>query len=71
MLGGNLRYLNEAPFSPIGFTYGPEDLFYGDSGSILMLVRGSLPLLVMVYLAYGRFLVRNLPPAPTSAACSS
>jgi hypothetical protein len=60
MLGGNLRYLNESPFTPIGFTYGPEDLFYGDSGAILMLVRGSLPLLVMAYLAYGRFLSRNL-----------
>ena len=60
MLGGNLRYLNESPFSPIGFTYGPEDLFYGDSGFVLVMVRGSLPLLILVYLAYGRFLYRNL-----------
>jgi hypothetical protein len=60
MLGGNLRYLSEEPFSPIGFTYGPEDLFYGDSGFVLMLVRGSLPLLILVYFGFWRFLSRNL-----------
>ncbi len=60
LLGGNLRYLNESPLSPIGFTYGPADLFYGDSGAILLLVRGSLPLFLIVYLAYARFLSRNL-----------
>lgn len=68
MLGGNLRYLNESPLSPIGFTYGPEDLFYGDSGFVLVLVRGSLPLLVLVYCGYWRFLRDNLRD-PGDARC--
>jgi hypothetical protein len=60
LLSGNLRYLNESPLSPIGLTYGPEDLFYGDSGIVLVMVRGSLPLLVLVYLGFWRCLNRNL-----------
>jgi hypothetical protein len=60
LLSGNLRYLNESPLSPIGFTYGPEDLFYGDSGMVLVMVRGSLPLVVLVYVGFWRFLDRNL-----------
>lgn len=60
LLAGNLRYLSESPFRPIGFNYGPESLFYGDSGYVLVLLRGSLPLLVIVYGGYARFLRRNL-----------
>jgi hypothetical protein len=59
-LGGNLAYLREHPFSPIGLTYGPQRLFYGDSGIVLALLRGSLPLLLMTYFGFAYLLVRNL-----------
>ncbi|MGH9161293.1 MAG: hypothetical protein ACRD2X_15085 [Vicinamibacteraceae bacterium] len=61
MLGGNLRYLNDSPFSPLGFNYGLEhDLFYGDSGFIQFLLRGSLPLVLLVYGGLYGFLRSNL-----------
>lgn len=61
MLGGNLRYLNDSPLSPLGFNYGlDQDLFYGDSGFIQFLLRGSLPLVVLVYGGLYGFLRSNL-----------
>jgi hypothetical protein len=59
-LAGNVRYLRDNPLSPIGLTYGPESLFYGDSGIVLVLLRGSVPLLLLTYLGFGYLLVRNL-----------
>lgn len=59
-LGGNLRYLRDHPFSPIGLTYGPPSLFYGDSGIVMVLLRGSVPLLVLTYSGFAYLLSRNL-----------
>jgi hypothetical protein len=59
-LAGNLAYLREHPFSPIGLTYGSQRLFYGDSGIVLVLLRGSLPLFLMTYFGFAYLLVRNL-----------
>ncbi|MPY90074.1 MAG: hypothetical protein GEU99_19395 [Luteitalea sp.] len=61
MLGGNLRYLRDSPFSPLGFNYGlDQDLFYGDSGLIQLMLRGSLPLVLLVYGGLYGFLRANL-----------
>jgi hypothetical protein len=59
-VAGNLRYLRQNPFSPIGLTYGPQSLFYGDSGIVLVLLRGSVPLLLLTYCGFAYLLVRNL-----------
>lgn len=58
-LVSNLRYIAAHPFRPVGLTFSP-DLFYGDSGPIEYLTRGSLPLLVAVYGALATFLFRSL-----------
>jgi hypothetical protein len=61
MLGGNLRYLHDSPFAPLGFNYGlDQDLFYGDSGLIQFMLRGSLPLVLLVYGGLYGFLRANL-----------
>lgn len=48
LLVGNFRFLSEHPLRPIGIGFTP-DLFLGDSGVLLVLLRGSLPLVVAVY----------------------
>jgi hypothetical protein len=47
-VAGNLRYVAEHPLRPIGLSYS-TDVFYGDSGPVEQLLRGSIPLLVLVY----------------------
>ncbi len=59
VLAGNLRWLRDHPFEPVGFSYSPA-LFYGDSGIVVYAVRGTVLLPVMIYLAYFSFLWRNL-----------
>jgi hypothetical protein len=59
LLAGNFAYLAEHPLSPIGFSFS-ESLFLGDSGYIVNMVRGSLPLAVMVYGGLLLFLRYNL-----------
>lgn len=58
-LAANLRYLAEQPLRPVGLTFTPR-LFYGDSGPIEYLTRGSVPLLAAVYLALTAFCFRSL-----------
>jgi hypothetical protein len=56
---GNLDLIREQPFRPIGITYSPT-LFYGDSGPIEYLTRGSFVLLILVYGTLAVFLIRGL-----------
>ncbi|PEA13722.1 hypothetical protein CON42_18910 [Bacillus thuringiensis] len=58
-LAGNLDYINEHPFRPIGFGYSPE-IFYGDSGIVEYLTRGSVLLVLSMYGALFLFLKNNL-----------
>ncbi|HVB55251.1 MAG TPA: hypothetical protein VNE63_02315 [Candidatus Acidoferrales bacterium] len=55
----NLRYVYDHPFSPTGLTTA-ENLFIGDSGPVEYLLRGSVVLLVLMYVGLFRFLRRNL-----------
>lgn len=69
---GTLRpavtYLFEHPFSPIGLSRSTSDLdvgsavhfFVGDSGPLEYLLRGSVPLLFLIYFGVYRFLRWNL-----------
>ncbi len=59
LLASNFAYLSESPLSPIGFTV-TETLYLGDSGVVVNLLRGSVPLLVAVYLGLFMFLRFNL-----------
>ena len=59
LLASNFAYLSESPLSPIGFTV-TETLLLGDSGVVVNLLRGSVPLLVAVYLGLFLFLRFNL-----------
>jgi hypothetical protein len=59
-----VAYLFESPLSPIGLTTPPEraggSAALGDSGPIEYLLRGSVPLLAVMYFGLYRFLRFNL-----------
>ncbi len=55
----NLEWLRLHPLRPVGLTYS-SSLFFGDSGAIEYLTRGSLPLLLAVYGAFTLFLWKGL-----------
>jgi hypothetical protein len=55
----NIHYIMEHPFRPVGVTYF-SGFFYGDSGPIEYLLRGSVPLVIAVYFGLYRFLRDNL-----------
>ena len=63
-----IAYLFEHPFSPIGLSRSTSDLevgsavhfFVGDSGPLEYLLRGSVPLLFLIYFGVYRFLRWNL-----------
>src|SRR6266566_7072567 len=61
--GGDLRaaiaYLYDNPLSPIGFAT-PSYLYIVDSGPLEYLLRGSIPLLLLIYFGLYRFLRYNL-----------
>lgn len=61
--GGGLRptidYLVEHPLSPVGFAT-PSYIYIVDSGPLEYLLRGSIPLLVLIYFGLYRFLRHNL-----------
>jgi hypothetical protein len=57
VLNQDLKYLNEHPLQGVGIGYS-ESLWYGDSGPIELLIRGSIPLLLAVYIGFWTF-VRN------------
>jgi hypothetical protein len=54
-----INYLKENPLLSIGINYDPK-LFYTDSGFIIYFLRGSLPLLVSIYLGFYMFLEKNM-----------
>jgi hypothetical protein len=58
-LAANLDYLAQHPFEPVGMGFS-NLLFYGDSGPIEHLTRGSFPLLAAVYCGFYLFLRGNL-----------
>jgi hypothetical protein len=61
--GGNLlnnvELIRTQPLRPIGLGFSTT-VFYGDSGPVEYLLRGSLPLLLSVYGGYALFLWRSL-----------
>jgi hypothetical protein len=61
--GGDLRqtikYLFDHPLSPIGFAT-PSYIYIVDSGPLEYMLRGSIPLLVLIYWGLYRFLRHNL-----------
>lgn len=59
LLAGNMAYLAESPLSPIGFG-ATDTLYLGDSGIIVNLLRGSVPLVFAVYAGLWLFLDANL-----------
>lgn len=59
LLATNFSYLSESPLSPIGFSV-TETLYLGDSGIVVNLLRGSVPLVVLVYGGLLLFLRYNL-----------
>jgi hypothetical protein len=59
LLAGNLSYISQHPFEPIGFGYS-ERLYYADSGYLVNMVRGSLPLVAAMYGGLFFFLRANL-----------
>jgi len=58
-LAPNLAYLRDNPLTPIGLSK-PSTLFFMDSGPIEYLLRGSVPLLVLIYGGLFLFLRQNL-----------
>jgi len=56
----SMSYVIKHPLSPIGFA-PPISTGVIDSGHVEYLLRGSIPLLVLVYLGLYRFLRHNLP----------
>ena len=47
-IAGSMSYIAEHPLRPVGLSYS-TDVFYGDSGPVEQLLRGSVPLLLLVY----------------------
>jgi hypothetical protein len=55
----NILYFLEHPLRPLGMSYSNR-FYYGDSGIIEYLLRGSIPLVILVYYGLYRFLRDNL-----------
>ena len=58
-LMGNLDYISEHPFQPIGLGLSGQ-LWYADSGPVEYMLKGSFPLLITVYLGTFLFFFKNL-----------
>lgn len=59
LLASSMKYLSESPLQPIGVS-ATDTLYLGDSGLVVNLLRGSLPLLIAVYGGLWLFLRTNL-----------
>jgi len=59
LLASNFEYLARSPFSPIGAS-ATSTLYLGDSGIVVNLLRGSVPMVLFVYGALWLFFVTNL-----------
>lgn len=55
----NFTFMKEHYGRPVGIGY-TDSLFFGDSAIFLLILRGTIVLLVLVYLAYFMFLRRNI-----------
>jgi len=58
-LDATITFLQNHPFRPVGLGFS-DDLFYGDSGPIEYLLRGSIFLLFAMYVGFYLFLRNNL-----------
>jgi len=58
-LAADLKYLGENPLRPVGLSK-PNSLFFMDSGPVEYLLRGSLPLLLLIYGGLYIFLCDNM-----------
>lgn len=58
-LMGNLEYISDHPFRPIGLGLSPQ-LWYADSGPVEYMLKGSVPLLLAVYTGAFLFFYKNL-----------
>jgi len=65
VLAGNIQYIAEHPFLPVGLR-NSDQFWFMDSGPVEYLLRGSIFLVAAVYVGLYRFLRFNLP---TTAAC--
>ena len=65
LLATNFRFLAQHPIEPIGFGYSTA-LYLGDSGVVVTLLRGSLPLLFLTYGGLFVFLRQNLTSQRTA-----
>jgi hypothetical protein len=65
LLAGNVAFLTQHPLEPVGFGFS-ERLYYGDSGYIVNMLRGSVPLVVLMYLGLWGFLRGNLRSTRTA-----
>lgn len=59
ILKPTIDYILNNPFSPIGLSYSPN-LYYTDSGFILYLLRGSIILMVAIYIGVFKLLYDNI-----------
>jgi hypothetical protein len=59
-LRGTMDFIWAHPFAPIGFTY-PSFLLLGDSGPVQYFLRGSILLLLLIYVGLYQFLRYNSP----------
>ncbi len=59
LLASTMKYLSESPLQPIGVG-ATDTLYLGDSGLVVNLLRGSVPLLIAVYGGLWLFLRTNL-----------
>ncbi len=59
-IAGSIQYIAEHPLRPVGLSYS-TDVFYGDSGPVEQLLRGSVPLLLLVYGGVFAWLRSELP----------
>lgn len=55
----DVQYIKDHPLSPVGASY-KAGMMFGDSGPVEYVLRGSLPLLLLVYGGFYYFLRRNL-----------
>lgn len=58
-LVGDMAFLHDNPWRPVGLT-GTNHLFFVDSGPMEYMLRGSLPLLLLIYSGCVIFLTSNL-----------
>ncbi|HEX3102940.1 MAG TPA: hypothetical protein VHQ22_00720, partial [Terriglobales bacterium] len=55
----DLEFIGQHPFTPVGFSFR-EGFMFGDSGWVEYMLRGSIPLLILIFGGTYYFLRRNL-----------